>query len=118
MRHDKPRTPGDGGGFLPPSIDDPLLTAEGPMRRELLRQIERLEAEISAFVVANCPYEPPPTSAWRDGPRVLTTSELEDVRDELVAMRSELHERIVQQEAEQPPPAPGRTRLRGRAPKS
>jgi hypothetical protein len=76
----------------PPDLD--ATTAEGPMRRELLRQIAHLDQQISLFVHDNCPFEPLPAAAHR-GPAVLSTAELEAIRDELLATRTHLHERIV-----------------------
>ncbi|MCW2997930.1 MAG: hypothetical protein JWN65_1479 [Solirubrobacterales bacterium] len=83
-----------GGGTPPPAA--PVLPSldEGPMRAELLRQIRRLELEISRFSVANCPYAAVPASRQR-GPAILTTAQLEEIRDELLASRSALHELVV-----------------------
>jgi hypothetical protein len=84
-----------GGGAPPPAA--PLLPSldEGPMRAELLRQIRRLELEISRFTAANCPYAAMPPSSHRRGPAILTTAQLEEIRDELLASRSALHELVV-----------------------
>lgn len=77
---------------LPPILDLPGVD-EGPMRRDLKRQIQQLEHEIAAFHVENCPYEAFQASPVR-GPAVLSNAQLEQVRDELLAIRSELHERV------------------------
>jgi len=77
---------------LPPILDLPGVD-EGPMRRDLKRQIELLEHEIAAFHVENCPYEAFSASPAR-GPAVLTNEQLEQVRDELTEIRAELHERV------------------------
>jgi len=79
---------------LPPILDLPGVD-EGPMRRDLKRQIQQLEHEIAEFHVANCPYEAFEASPVR-GPAVLTNAQLEEVRDELLAFRAELHERVTQ----------------------
>ncbi len=83
-----------GGPPATPPLDLDATTAEGPMRRELLRQIAHLDQQISHFVHDNCPFEPLPAAAPR-GPAVLSTAELEAIRDELLATRTHLHERIV-----------------------
>lgn len=83
---------------VPPDLD-PIAADEGPMRGELKRQIEALESEIAQFIVANCPYEEVPKLAER-GPAVLTTAELEFVRDELLQLQADLHERLVGRMAE------------------
>ena len=54
---------------------------EGPMRRELLRQIALLDVELAARSPA---WATDPASPRR-GPALLETAELERVRDELVA---------------------------------
>lgn len=90
---------GDGatgtGGVppIPPDIE-PITSDEGPMRGELKRQIEALETEIAQFIVDNCPYEELPRLAER-GPAVLSTEQLEFVRDELLQLQADLHERLV-----------------------
>lgn len=90
------RTDGTGAGGgppLPPELD--LVAAdEGPMRGDLKRQIAALEHEIAQFVVDNCPFEPLPVMAER-GPAILTTEQLEYVRDELLAVQRQLHDRAV-----------------------
>lgn len=86
-------TTGTGGRPpLPPILDAPG-TDEGPMRRELKRQIQQLEHDIAAFHVENCPYEAFTASPAR-GPAVLTNAQLEQIRDELTEIRAELHERV------------------------
>lgn len=77
---------------LPPILDLPGVD-EGPMRRELKRQIEALEQEIADFHIENCPYESFSASPVR-GPAVLTNEQLEQVRDELLQIRAELHDRV------------------------
>lgn len=94
LNRDRP-TPGDGGMSPPVSPFLPALD-EGPMRAELLRQIRRLEIEISRFTVANCPYAPV-VASQRRGPAILATAQLEEIRDELLAIRTSLHELVVQQ---------------------
>jgi hypothetical protein len=54
---------------------------EGPMRRELLRQIAMLDVELAALSRA-WPGDP---ASPRRGPALLDTAELERIRDELVA---------------------------------
>ncbi len=118
----------DGAGSqppLPPILDLPGVD-EGPMRRDLKRQIQQLEHEIASFHVENCPYEAFEASPAR-GPAVLTNEQLEQVRDELTEIRAELHERVTQravdrmvQDTEPQPPAVGiierlKRRLRGQA---
>lgn len=85
-------TSGGGQPPLPPILDLPGVD-EGPMRRDLKRQIEQLEQEIANFHVENCPYEAFTASPVR-GPVVLSNEQLEQVRDELTEIRSELHERV------------------------
>lgn len=79
---------------LPPILDLPGVD-EGPMRRDLKRQIEALEQEIAGFAIDNCPYESFSASPVR-GPAVLTNEQLEQVRDELLTIRAELHDRVSQ----------------------
>ncbi len=84
---------------LPPILDLPGVD-EGPMRRDLKRQIQQLEHEIASFHVENCPYEAFEASPVR-GPAVLTNEQLEQVRDELTEVRAELHERVTQRAVDQ-----------------
>lgn len=94
------RDTADHGGQppLPPILDLPGAD-EGPMRRELKRQIQQLERDIAAFHVENCPYEAFSASPAR-GPVVLSNAQLEEVRDELTEIRAELHERVAQRDFE------------------
>ncbi len=108
---------------LPPILDLPGVD-EGPMRRDLKRQIEALEEEIAGFHIDNCPYESFSASPVR-GPAVLTNEQLEQVRDELLEIRAELHDRVSRRAVERmaealqaPESEPGiierlRRRLRG-----
>jgi hypothetical protein len=75
--------------------DDPPGLDESPMRRELVRQIAALEGKMSRLVVNNAPHRPAQTSPPR-GPAILTTAELEQVRDELLAAIARLHGQILQ----------------------
>lgn len=68
----------DGAPPAPPQAPDPI--DEGPMRRELLRQIGELELRLSA---ASPGWEPTCTTRKR-GPAMPPTSELEALRDELM----------------------------------
>ncbi|WP_354698839.1 hypothetical protein DSM112329_04537 [Paraconexibacter sp. AEG42_29] len=71
--------PSDAGAPpAPPAAPDPI--DEGPMRRELLRQIGQLEVELSARV----PGWEPTCVTPRRGPAMPPTSELEALRDELM----------------------------------
>jgi hypothetical protein len=65
------------------------------MRRELMRQIARLEAAMSQLVTDNALYPQVQTSPTR-GPAILSTAELEQVRDELLATIARLQGRILQ----------------------
>lgn len=69
-----PRAPGD----LPS-----LAVDEGPLRRELLRQIAHLEGELADLVTNACPWDPPHASPER-GPGLQPTPTLERIRDELL----------------------------------
>jgi hypothetical protein len=100
---------------LPPVDDLPALD-EGPMRRELMRQIAALEAAMSRLVLDNAPYDPAHSSPTR-GPAILSTAELERVRDELLAELARLHEQILQRvewELDEPREPTGWLRLRRR----
>jgi hypothetical protein len=113
--HRSPITPSDGGAPPPVSPFLPVLD-EGPMRAELLRQIRRLEIEISRFAVANCPYDTVPGSRRR-GPAILTTAQLEEIRDELLAARTALHDLVVERVTtglHPPEPKPSRLARLGR----
>ncbi|MEA2412894.1 MAG: hypothetical protein QOC77_3455 [Thermoleophilaceae bacterium] len=71
---------GAAPGFAPPRDD------ERAIRRQLREQVARLEAELGALF---CSAYPRTGFEWtvrsRGGPRLLSLSELEDVRDELAA---------------------------------
>lgn len=82
------------GQAPPPEAPTTAPTDEGPMRGELRRQIAFLERDIAKFVALNCPHEPQTASKPR-GPGVLATSELEEIRDELLALRTRLHDAVV-----------------------
>lgn len=100
---------------LPPIADLPGLD-EGPMRRELARQIAALEGTINRLVVDNAPSRPAQTSPTR-GPAILSTAELEQVRDELLAKIARLHGQILQRvdwEVDEPRVRTGWLRLRRR----
>ncbi|HYF26187.1 MAG TPA: hypothetical protein VD931_10655 [Baekduia sp.] len=76
------RDNGLGTGTPPPEPPlelDPV--DEGPMRRELLRQIALLDGELSARQAG---WSATPASPRR-GPAVLASTELERIRDELLA---------------------------------
>lgn len=114
-RHTPGRMRTDGGAGTPPPPDLRTPTDEGPMRRELLRQIAHLEAQLSRFTRDNTPFEPMP-AVKRRGPAVLPTAALEDIRDELLALRTALHDRVVDRVrdrlVDEPAPRPaGRRRL-------
>ncbi len=83
------------GGAPPPIVPDLATVDEGPMRAELLRQIRRLELEIGRFAVTNCPFDTVPAGRTR-GPGILPTSELEEIRDELLAIRTALHDLVIE----------------------
>jgi hypothetical protein len=84
-----------GGSDRLPPIDDLPGLDEGPMRRELVRQIAALEGTLSRLVVNNAPHRPARTSPTR-GPAILSTAELEQVRDELLAEIARLRGEILQ----------------------
>ncbi|MBA2763195.1 MAG: hypothetical protein H0U42_00715 [Thermoleophilaceae bacterium] len=113
----KIKIPPSSGGALPPSPPDLISVDEGPMRRELLRQIAQLERELSGLVAANSPYDPVIASPLR-GPTMLRTAELEEIRDELLNAARTMHDRIVRRATatlEEPEPRPGFfARLRAR----
>jgi hypothetical protein len=54
---------------------------EGPMRRELLRQIALLDADLAAYRI----YPGPERTTSRRGPALLPTVQLERIRDELLS---------------------------------
>ena len=95
----------DEGGSPPPEDPWQLGVDEGPMRGDLRRQIAALERSLTRFVLANCPTEQVRTSQTR-GPGLLSTSELEEIRDELLACRARLHDRVIQRTLGQDPDRP------------
>lgn len=106
-------TPQDGIGAPPPIAPPGPDVAEGPMRRELLRQICRLEIETSRFRAANGLGQEEPVPARR-GPAILSTAQLEEIRDELLSVRTALHEAVVARMSA-PEPAAGPVWRRRRA---
>jgi hypothetical protein len=77
-----------------PERFEELLTAdEGPMRRELMRQIAALELKLSKIRRDHAPYERLPELLQR-GPALLSTEQLEQVRDELLALIEDLRGRV------------------------
>ena len=73
-----------------PALAPRVAPDERPARRSLLDQVERLEGELSALVVASWPRKGIDVSVPAPGgPRLLTFAELEQVRDDL-AHRLEL----------------------------
>jgi hypothetical protein len=75
------------GAFRPPALP-PLVpgtrTDERPARRTLLEQIERLESELAQLFCSTWPRKGFEWSvSSRGGPRVLSLSELEELRDDL-----------------------------------
>jgi hypothetical protein len=60
-----------------------------------MRQIAALEGAMSRLVSDNAPYRPVQSSPT-GGPAVLSTVELEQVRDELLTKLTRLHEQILQ----------------------
>jgi hypothetical protein len=76
----RPRAPSHAGDAPPPPpIDVPV--DEGPMRRELLRQIALLDAELGALTSG---LESTRVTPLR-GPAMQPTIALERIRDELLA---------------------------------
>ncbi len=69
------------------------------MRRELLRQIGQLERELTRLNSTHSPWDPVTASPER-GPAVLSTADLEIIRDELLAAMSSMHDRIVNKATE------------------
>ena len=67
----------------PGRFDELLHADEGPMRRELMRQIAALELRFSQLRRDHAPYEQLPPALER-GPAMLSTEALEQVRDELL----------------------------------
>ena len=97
------------GGSPPlPPVDLPdFHVDEGPMRAELRRQIARLEQELTALVVASCPWEPRQANPVR-GPAVQSGASLEQIRDELLAALQTLSRRIENGDPAPAPPSPER----------
>ena len=68
----------------PPVFAPAVAPDERPARRTLLDQIERLEGELDALVVASWPRKAIDVSVpARGGPRLLSFEELEQLRDDL-----------------------------------
>jgi hypothetical protein len=82
------------GGAPPPALPDLIAADEGPMRRDLLRQIAALEQELTRFEITHCSEQATETSPRR-GPAVLSTAALEQIRDELLGARGRLHDGAV-----------------------
>ena len=80
------------------------------MRRELLRQIAQLERELTRLTSTHSPWDPVVASPHR-GPAVLSTADLEVIRDELLGAMSSMHDRIVNKAtavlADEPAPRSG-----------
>ncbi|MHB8692946.1 MAG: hypothetical protein ACYDHH_17050 [Solirubrobacteraceae bacterium] len=77
----------------PGQFDELLDADEGPMRRELMRQIAALELRFSQLRRDHAPYEQLPPALER-GPAVLSTEALEQVRDELLETINQLEQRV------------------------
>jgi hypothetical protein len=77
--------PPTGGAAPPPAAPSADPVDEGPMRRELLRQIAQLETELSA----RRPDWSPTCTTPKRGPALQPTAELERLRDELLAALDE-----------------------------
>jgi hypothetical protein len=78
----------DRRGTVPPPPRPPVTTDggavdEGPLRRELLRQIGELEEQWSIRRARRHPWSRERTSRRR-GPALLATADLEAIRDELL----------------------------------
>jgi hypothetical protein len=88
----RPRVaPADGDGRPPPELPGFAVGVdEGPMRRDLLRQIRWLEQDYAAACAARLPQ---PTDAANPGrgPALLSAAQLEQVRDELLSALARLH---------------------------
>lgn len=78
----------------PPSLPplDLIGTDEGPMRRELLRQIALLEQELTTEIVRERLWATHRANPRR-GPGRMGTGELESIRDELVDALATIHGR-------------------------
>jgi hypothetical protein len=79
----------------PPPPEDPVLSAlaEGPMRRELRRQIARLEREVTRLKAIVGPWEMDRVTRPR-GPALLGADSLERIRDELLTAHRHLQRRL------------------------
>ena len=77
----------------PERFEELLSADEGPMRRELMRQIAALELKLSRFRRDHAPFEQLPELLQR-GPALLTTEQLEQVRDEMLQLVDDLQGRI------------------------
>jgi hypothetical protein len=69
-----------GGAAPPPAPPVEPVVDEGPMRRELLRQIALLDADLAT----QNRYPLPERTTARRGPAILPTAALERIRDELL----------------------------------
>jgi hypothetical protein len=83
----------------PERFEELLSADEGPMRRELMRQIAALELKLSKFRRDHAPYDRLPEMLQR-GPALLSTEQLEQVRDELLELINDLQGRVTQRFAE------------------
>jgi hypothetical protein len=82
-----------GDSLPPPSPPvDLALVDEGPMRRELLRQIALLEQELTTEIVRERLWATHRANRRR-GPALQDTAALESIRDELVEAISAIHRR-------------------------
>lgn len=68
----------------PPDLPTGAPVDQGPMRSDLLRQIALLEQELSRLHARIAPWSRAERATPRRGPALLTTADLERVRDELV----------------------------------
>jgi hypothetical protein len=82
-----------GSGTPPPPVFDERPVAEGPMRRELRRQIGRLERELARLKLVIAPWEIDRVTPPR-GPALLDAAALEAVRDELLTALATLRRRF------------------------
>jgi hypothetical protein len=82
---------GNAGAASAGSLSDLLHVDERPARVELRRQIARLEAELGELVTSAFPRASIVSDvAPAGGPRLLSTAELEGVRDRLLARIAEV----------------------------
>jgi hypothetical protein len=84
-----------GAPPLPPAPPDlfDFRVDEGPMRRDLRRQIMWLERDLVALREMISPWEPIRTHEVR-GPGLMTGSDLEAIRDELLEQVNKLRARL------------------------